>query len=165
MGAAPVPGRWRMRNWLRRGFLAGLLATGVMTLLMLAGTVTGLSPIPTPIPVALVAWVLRGAVPRGVLLVLGLLAHFVYGGVAGAVFAWLLRRRANLLTGLMLGVLLWLAMGLFWLPLLHWGAFGSLIGPGLWLTTLVLHLVYGAVLGWTVARLRRTTPAAGPEAA
>lgn len=143
-----------MLRWLQSGVRAGLLATLVITVLMLIGKLTGLSPVPRPIPVALLAWVLRGAVPRLVLLVLGLLAHFVYGGVAGAVFAGVLRRFANLWSGLAFGVLLWLVMGLYWLPLLHWGAFGNTVNPSVWLATLVLHLVYGLVLGWGVPRMR-----------
>lgn len=149
-----------MHSWMRSGLLAGLLATLVMTVVMLAGQVAGVSPIPRPIPVALVAWVVRGAVPRLLLLVLGLLAHFAYGAVAGIVFAWVLRRRANLWTGLALGVLLWLLMGLFWLPLLHWGAFGNTVNPGVGLATLVLHLIYGGLLGWGVRRWRPATPTA-----
>jgi Family of unknown function (DUF6789) len=140
------------RRRLRRGLQAGLLATVLMTVLMLAGKASGLSPIPRPIPVALMAWVLRGAVPRLVLLALGLLAHLAYGAAAGALFSAVLGRRAQLWTGLAWGALLWLAMGLFWLPLLHWGRFGASVQPGIALATLVLHLAYGAVLGWWVGR-------------
>ncbi|HKI99353.1 MAG TPA: DUF6789 family protein [bacterium] len=150
-----------MKVWLNRGLVAGVLATLAMTVLMAIGEVTGLSPIPRPIPMALMAWLLRGAVPRVVLLILGIVAHFAYGGAAGAVFAAALRRFANLWTGLVFGVVLWLGMGLIFLPLLHWGRFGVYIHPAIGLATLLLHLVYGAVLGWLVVRSRRLEPAAG----
>jgi len=52
-------------------------------------------------------------------------------------------------------------MGLIFLPLLHWGRFGVYIHPAIGLATLLLHLVYGAVLGWLVVRSRRLEPAAG----
>jgi Family of unknown function (DUF6789) len=135
-----------MKERLQQGFLWGLLATLAMTALMLLGMVTGLSPIPRPIPIALAAWAL-GAVPRPLLMVAGTVAHFAYGGIAGAVFAAVLGRRAGPLGGLLFGGLLWLGMGLFFLPLLHWGAFGRQVGAHVGGATLLLHAVYGAVLG------------------
>lgn len=143
-----------MRSPIARGFGWGLLATLAMTAVMLAGLLSGVSPIPRPIPIALAAWVL-GAVPQPVLAVTGMVAHFGYGGVAGAVFAAVLGRRTGLLTGLGFGVLLWLGMGLIFLPLLGWGLFGTAVTPRVALATLVLHLIYGAVLGWGSARGQR----------
>jgi Family of unknown function (DUF6789) len=148
-----------MDDRIRRGLLAGLLATLAMTVVMLAGSATGFSPIPRPIPIALLAWAVRGALPRPALLAGGMLAHFAYGGLAGALFAWTLRRYANVWSGLAFGVLLWLGMGLLWLPLLHWGRFGALVHPGIGAATLLLHLVYGGVLGWLCARWRPAAPA------
>ncbi len=135
-----------MRERLGRGCGWGLLATGVMTALALLGAATGLNPIPRPIPVALAAWAL-GAVPRPLLMGSGLAAHFAYGGGAGALFAAVLGRRAGPFSGLAFGIVLWLGMGLFFLPLLHWGSFGRDVGAHIGSATLLLHLVYGGVLG------------------
>ncbi len=41
------------------GFKAGLWATGGMTVIMLIGTVTGVAPMPKPIPIALAKLVLE----------------------------------------------------------------------------------------------------------
>lgn len=153
-----------LRERLRRGLLYGLLATLAMTALMLLGMGTGFSPIPRPIPVALVAWVAHGALPRPLLMGVGMLAHFAYGGIAGAVFAAVLGRRGTLWAGLAFGVLLWLGMGLLFLPLLHWGRFGSYVAPGIGAATLVLHLIYGGVLGWGVGRGTAAQPGAAEPA-
>ena len=147
------------RGRLVTGFVAGLGATVVMSVVMLAGIGTGVSPMPKPIPVALVGHTFE--VHKPALVVLGFGAHLLYGGAAGAVFTALVGR-AGLARGLGYGVLLWLVMGLVALPYLGWGLFGTGMSPGIAAATLVLHLLYGASLGW-LAQIRgvRETVAAG----
>ena len=53
----------------------GLVATLAMSALMIAGMLAGISPMPKPIPVALVAHVLGGGLPVPALIALGALAH------------------------------------------------------------------------------------------
>ena len=43
-------------------------------------------------------------------------------------------------------------MGVVVLPLLGWGLFGTAITPRVAVATLLLHLVYGSVLGWSLDR-------------
>lgn len=148
-----------MNAELKRGLVWGLLATLCMTVLMLAATATGISPMPRPVPIALAAWAL-GALPLPALAVTGGVAHFAYGGIAGAAFAGVLGRRAGLRSGLAFGALLWLGMQVIFLPLLGWGLFGAAVTPRIAMATGVLHLVYGGVLGWGVARRQATQPAA-----
>jgi hypothetical protein len=147
-----------MPEHMKRGVLYGLLATLGMTILMLIGVGTGLSPMPSPIPIALAHWAL-GDLPGPALLITGMIAHFLYGGVAGAVLFAVLRDRVTVLWGLAFGLLLWLGMQLIVLPLLGWGLFGSAVTPRIAVATLVLHLVYGAILGWGGARARRQVTA------
>jgi hypothetical protein len=89
------------------GMVAGAAATVVMTALMLSAVATGISPMPKPIPVALVSQTL-GSLPRPAALGLGLIAHgtklspaiaaatlvlhLAYGGTLGALLG---RRHAN----------------------------------------------------------------------
>ncbi|HEY1573268.1 MAG TPA: DUF6789 family protein [Pseudonocardiaceae bacterium] len=131
----------------------GLVATVAMSALMIAGVLTGISPMPKPIPVALVAHVLGGGVPMPALIALGALAHLVYGAIAGAVLA-ALTRRVTVARALGYAVLLWALMGLVWLPYLGWGLFGTGVTPKIALATLVLHLVYGLTLGLLLDRSR-----------
>jgi hypothetical protein len=51
-----------------------------------------------------------------------------------------------------MGLFLWLIMELVVLPLLGWGVFGSAITSKIAVATLVLHLIYGGILGWGLMR-------------
>lgn len=128
----------------------GVLATVAMSVVMLAATATGVSPMPEPIPAALVSHTL-GALPGPGLVALAVASHLVYGAVAGAVFASLVRR-VTVWTGAAYGVALWVLMGLVWLPYLGWGLFGTAVSPTIAVATLVLHLIYGITLGLLLGR-------------
>lgn len=130
----------------------GVVATVAMSVVMLAGTATGVAPMPRPIPAALVAHTL-GSMPMPVLLALAVIAHLGYGAVAGAVLAWLVRR-VNVWIAAGYGVVLWALMGLVWLPYLGWGLFGAGVTPKIAVATLVLHVVYGVTLGLLLGRSR-----------
>lgn len=129
----------------------GMLATVAMSIPMIAGAVTGVLPMPRPIPVAIVGELLGGGLPRPLAMALGTGSHLAYGGVAGGVLA-VLTRPVTIMKGLGWGVLLWGIMGFTWLPFLGWGVFGTGISPRVAIATLVLHGIYGATLGWLVDR-------------
>ena len=129
----------------------GIVATIAMSVLMILAFVTGVSPMPAPIPAALVGRVFGSGLPQPVHVVLAAASHLVYGGVAGGILA-LLTRRVTVLRGLAWGVLLWAVMGVAWLPFLGWGLFGVAAAPPIAVATLVLHLVYGATLGGLLDR-------------
>jgi hypothetical protein len=130
----------------------GAVATLVMSALMLAGTAAGVSPMPKPVPVALVAHTL-GSLPKPALLVLVLavIAHLTYGASAGALLAGLVAR-VTVWVGVGYAVVLWAVMGLVWLPYLGWGLFGTAQTARIAVVTLVLHLVYGLTLGLLLDR-------------
>jgi hypothetical protein len=133
-----------------RGFVYGIVATIAMSVLMVIATVSGVSPIPEPIPKAIVVTVVGGA-SKPVVMALAIGSHLVYGGVFGAFLARA-ARPVTLANGIGLGVALWVLMQVAFLPFLGWGVFGTAITPKIAVATLVLHLVYGAVLGWTIDR-------------
>lgn len=141
-----------------RGAGWGLLATLVMTLIMLTGMGTGAAPMPEPIPKALAELFLGAllAAPSGpVVMVTGMAVHFAYGAAAGGVFGLWFGGWRSWKGGLLWGTILWLIMQVAVLPLLGWGAFGiGVTGfpPKIAAGTLVLHLVYGFLLGWGVGR-------------
>lgn len=128
----------------------GAVATLMMSALMLAGTAAGASPMPKPVPVALVAHTL-GSIPKPAVMVLAVIAHLAYGAAAGALLAGLVAR-VTVWIGLGYGVVLWAAMGLVMLPYLGWGLFGTAQTPRIAVATLVLHLVYGLTLGLLLDR-------------
>lgn len=129
----------------------GVVATIAMSIPMILGMASGVAPMPEPIPKALVALVFGAGLPAPLLVGLSAGSHLAYGGVFGAVLRYL-RPKAGLWAGLGMGVFLWLVMQVAVLPLLGWGAFGSAITPKIAVATLVLHLIYGAVLGWGLSR-------------
>lgn len=134
----------------KAGFVWGIVATLAMSLLMIAGVGSGLAPMPRPIPEALVSLVIGGA-PKPVRMVAAVVAHLLYGGVFGALFAGFVHP-VSVGKSLGFGVLLWIGMGIVFLPLLGWGAFGTAVTPKIAVATLVLHSVYAGVLGWTLGR-------------
>jgi hypothetical protein len=146
-----------------RGALAGALATVVMSALMIVGMVTGLAPMPEPIPKALAALVL-GSAPQPAIMATAIVGHLGYGAVWGGLLFGS-RDEVDLTAGLLLGVGLWVLMGLAALPLLGWGLFGTAITPRVAVATLVLHLVYGATLAPAYEALASTAqPASEPPA-
>lgn len=135
----------------------GAVAALVMGAVMLGGTAAGVSPMPKPIPAALVAHVL-GPLPKPGMIALAALAHLGYGAAAGAVLAGL-PLRVTLPRALGYGAVLWALMGLAWLPFLGWGLFGAAITVKITAATLLLHLIYGLTLGLPLARARAAQPA------
>lgn len=139
------------RFWI--GFGWGAAATVAMSLIMLLGLATGLSPMPKPIPAAIVGKVTGGGLPRPALMAIAIVLHLGYGGFWGGVLARL-RRPVTLWHGVGLGVFLWLIMQVVVLPFLGWGFFGAAQTPRIAVATLVLHLVYGLTLGGLMDRGR-----------
>lgn len=133
------------------GFGWGVVATLAMSALMGLGVATGASPMPKPIPVAIVGTLLGGSAAKPVVIAAALLAHLAYGGFWGGALASL-ARPVTVGKGMALGIVLWLAMQLVVLPFLGWGLFGVSVTPAIAGATLVLHLVYGATLGWGLGR-------------
>ena len=139
------------------GFGWGVVATLAMSALMILGVLTGLSPMPAPIPEAIVnkgLALLGVGLPKPLIVLLAAVAHLSYGGVAGAILA-ALTRPVTVWKALGWGVFLWLVMDAVVLPLLGWGLFGAEITPRIAVATLVLHLVYGAALGLLMDRGRK----------
>ena len=125
-----------------------------MSTLMVVGLVTGAAPMPRPIPEAIVSLVIDD-VATPIRMLAAVSAHLLYGGVFGALLAGTVQQ-VSVWKGLALGVALWVVMGVVPLPLIGWGMFGTAITPKIAVATLVLHLIYGGVLGWTLYRTSDT---------
>jgi hypothetical protein len=135
----------------RKGFGWGLIATIAMSVVMIAGMLTGLSPMPKPIPVAIVGKIVDGGLPQPALIALGATAHLLYGGTFGGALA-VVSFPVTVWKGVLVGLMLWLLMQVVWLPFLGWGMFGVGLTPMIAGATLVLHLIYGAIIGWLIDR-------------
>lgn len=129
----------------------GAAATLAMSVPMVAGAAAGILPMPKPIPAALVGAVFGSALAPPLHMALAAVSHFAYGAVAGGVLATI-SERVTVAKGLGWGILLWVLMGVAWLPFLGWGLFGTGISPRVTVATLVLHAIYGVTLGWGLDR-------------
>lgn len=72
---------------LSAGFGWGVVATIAMSILMIIGLTTGMSPMPEPIPKAIVSKLFGEGMPTPLLMLLAIATHLGYGGVWGAIFA------------------------------------------------------------------------------
>lgn len=118
-----------------------------MSVLMLIGMGSGVAPMPEPIPRAIVTVIFGSGLPQPAAVGLALIFHLGYGGVWGTVLARAVPP-TTVAKGLGLGVLLWVLMQVVVLPAIGWGFFGTGITPAIAVATLVLHLIYGFVVGW-----------------
>ncbi|HEX9049154.1 MAG TPA: DUF6789 family protein, partial [Anaeromyxobacter sp.] len=125
-------------NW-TRAIVAGLVATAVMTALMLVAPAMGLPPMNVG---AMLGSVMGGS------LFLGWMAHFVIGTALAVIYAAAFARRLpgpGALRGALYALAPWIVSQLAVMPMMGAGAFGGSFGAAL--GSLVGHLAYGAVLG------------------
>lgn len=144
-----------------RAFIAGIIATVAMSLLMGAATLAGVSPLPEPVPAALAGTLVGTTAPAPLLMGTALLLHLAIGGGGAAALAQL-AGRITYRGAFGLALVLWLIMQVAVLPFLGWGLFGSSVTPRIAMATLVPHLVYGGVLGWWAQRQAVAAEAAQP---
>jgi uncharacterized membrane protein YagU involved in acid resistance len=134
-----------------KGMLAGLVATVVLSLLMLMKAQIGLMP-----DVDIIS-MLAGAM--GGSIALGWAAHFMLGVlVYGLVYAFIFSELpfgGHISRGAVLGFVGWLMMMVLVMPMMGAGVFGLSMPSGMMVpvATLMLHLIFGAVLGFVYGKL------------
>lgn len=130
------------------GVLAGLIATLVLSAIMIAKGMMGLMPKLDVITML--------ANMMGAGLAMGWIAHFMIGIGYGVVLSIVENAFELSLTlkGMLLGALGWLAMMVAVMPMAGAGLFGLELGMPAPVMTLILHLIFGAVLGFTYDRIR-----------
>lgn len=130
----------------------GLAATAAMTLLMVVGLFRHGPVAFRPFPVIVMAGIFPHMTPLP-LAIVTTLAHFAYGVLAALAFSFL-ARPMSVGRGLAFALGLWIIMQTCFVPIFYNHLeFGLGRGePWTALYTLVLHVVYGGVLGWLGAR-------------
>jgi hypothetical protein len=137
-----------------KGMVAGLIATLVLSGLMVLNSATDLMP-----QLHIVRW----------LMTLGTLSvpsawmdHFIVGvvvwGLLFAVYDGAASRPAPWLKGIIFGVFTWLMMMVTFMPLAGAGFFGAKVDISTQIGLLVLNVIFGAVLGVTYALLGVVAP-------
>ncbi|PIW27892.1 MAG: hypothetical protein COW29_10450 [Rhodobacterales bacterium CG15_BIG_FIL_POST_REV_8_21_14_020_59_13] len=137
------------------GLVAGFAATVVLSMMMFAKTMMGI------MPELDVIMMLSGMMGAPVLM--GWLAHFMIGTLVwGGGFAILYDKipgGSALIKGVLFGIAAWLLMMIMVMPMAGAGLFGMALGIMAPMMTLVLHVIFGAVLG-LVFQLVQGKPAA-----
>jgi len=144
--------------WLKAG-TAGFLAALIMFGIMFVGiNVLEVAPFEMPPSATFLVGVL--GIGSGLAKPLGLILHFSYGIFWSIVLLAIFWDRTTVGKGIGLSIGLWLLMMLVQSPMIGWGFFGFGSGADLpeqlqlgsstkfVLITLVLHLLYGIVIGW-----------------
>jgi hypothetical protein len=133
---------------LKSGFIAGFIATVVLSVLMVMKGMMGV------MPELDVAAMLAGMI--GAPVIAGWIAHFVIGTVAwGGGFAVLydyIPGNSAIQKGIAFGIADWLGMMILIMPMAGAGLFGLGLGMMAPVMTLVLHIIFGAVLGAVFAK-------------
>jgi hypothetical protein len=126
-----------------KGMIAGFVATLVLTAMLLINNGTGMMP-----EIDLIRLLMRlGTLTPAA----AWMDHFIVGvvvwGLLFAMYDGLTTSRAYWLKGILFGLFAWLVMMVTFLPLAGAGLFGSKIGAAAVIGLLILHLIYGVVLG------------------
>ena len=128
---------------LKGGFVAGFAATVVLSVLMIAKGMMGVMP---ELDVAAMLAMMIGAP-----IIVGWIAHFMIGTLAwGGGFAILynaLPGNSAVIKGIVFGIAAWLGMMILVMPMAGAGLFGMKFGIMAPIMTVVLHVIFGAVLG------------------
>ena len=136
-----------------KGIAAGFAATVVLSMLMLAKGMMGLMP---ELNVIAMLSSMMNVAP-----VVGWVIHFMIGMLAWglgfvAVFS-ILPGATDVTRGISFGVAAWFLMMLVVMPMAGAGLFGLNMGMMAPAMTLMLHAIYGAVLGLVFGRLGNAT--------
>ncbi len=146
-----------------KGIFAGFIATLALTALMIMKKTMGVMPNLDPVHMLSdMAAMKMGITPN---IAIGWVMHFVIGAIAWggafAVFNKVLPSNSQMKKGIVLGIIAWFMMMIGPMPMSGAGLFGLGLGMMAPVMTLVLHLVYGAVLGAVFTKL--ITPAQSVE--
>lgn len=144
-----------MKAHLGKGIAAGFAATVVLSVLMVFKGMMGLMP--KLDVVTMLTFMAHGVMGTPQSLAVGWLLHFMIGSLAwGIAFALLyaaIPGKSPLVKGLVFGTAAWLLMMVLVMPMAGAGFFGLGLGVAAPIATLMLHWVFGAVLGSTYAKL------------
>jgi hypothetical protein len=136
-----------MSQW-SNGLLAGLAATIVLSVLMVGTSAIGLTPGVDAIEMLRQLGAEHFGLPDSP--VAGWIAHLAIGvALWGLVFAGTYETwpGAPAMKGAVFAIMIWLLMMSMFMPMVGAGFFGTNIGLAAPVATLVLHLIFGVVLG------------------
>ena len=132
-----------------RGIGAGLAATAVLSMIMVAKGMMGLMP---ELDVIAMLSSMMNTPPA-----VGWVMHFMIGmlawGLGFVAFYRFLPGGSDISKGISFGIAAWVMMMLAIMPMAGAGLFGLKMGMPAPVMTLMLHVIYGAVLGLAYSKL------------
>jgi len=134
-------------NKLKSGVVAGLVATGILSVMMIIKAKMGL------MPELNIIHMLAGMIGAGV--VVGWIMHFMVGigyGIAFSQINQLLPSKNMLVKGIIIGIVGWIVMMIMLMPMMGAGMFAMKMGMMAPMMTLILHIIFGAVLGFVYSK-------------
>jgi len=138
-----------------KGILAGFIATIALSVLMVLKATMGMMPQMNAI--RMLAGMAHGILGMPASPIVGWIIHFIIGTLIwGILFAVLIERipgQSATAKGLVFGTAAWVLMMVVIMPMAGAGLFGLHLGIGAPIATLILHWVYGAVLGAVYGRV------------
>ncbi len=141
-------------NNLVKGAIAGFVATIVLSALMVIKGMMGLMPELNVIAM------LAGMMKTGA--TMAWLAHFILGaivwGVGFAVLQGSIPGGNSIVKGIVFGIGVWVMMMVAVMPMAGAGMFGMNLGMMAPVMTLMLHVIFGAVLGGVYGKLSSPQP-------
>lgn len=144
-------------NKIFAGAVAGFSATVVLSAMMAAKGMVGVMP---ELDVIAMLSAMMGA-PA----LMGWVGHFMIGtlawGIGFAVLYDIIPGGSAITKGVVFGIAAWLGMMIMVMPMAGAGLFGMAMGIMAPMMTLVLHAIFGAVLGLVFQTLTATRPALG----
>ncbi|HEP6426278.1 TPA: hypothetical protein VDB83_000542 [Burkholderia cenocepacia] len=153
-------------NYYVRSMVAGFVATVALSLLMLMKGAMGVMPDLNPI--AMLTDMAHANMGMPASPMVGWVAHFMIGTVVWGILFKLLYSKlpggTALIKGMSFSVLAWLMMMILPMPMAGAGLFGMKLGMMAPVMTLMMHLVWGAVLGYAYGRLQADSSAVGAAA-
>jgi uncharacterized membrane protein YagU involved in acid resistance len=145
-----------------KGILAGFIATIALSALMIIKTAMGMMPHLNAIK--MLSTMAHGFIGTPAVPLVGWVLHFMIGSLAwGILFALLydhIPLRSSTGKGLAFATAAWLLMMVMVMPMAGAGIFGLHLGVGAPVATLILHWVFGAVMGAAYGKLAASHPAA-----
>lgn len=138
-------------NILFNGAISGFIAVVVMTIFMMIAKKTGMAPKGLDIGLMLGSMIIKNNPDKA--RKVGMMMHIINGAIFGIIFVFIgnyLIFSNVLLQALTWSVILWLIMMVIIMPMMGKGIFGKNISPKVPLLTLILHLIFGLVLGLIV---------------
>jgi len=130
-------------NKITAGAVAGFAATVVLSVMMVAKGMMGIMP---ELDVIAMLSAMMGA-PA----LIGWMAHFMIGtlawGIGFALLYAMIPGGSAVARGVVFGIAAWLGMMIMVMPMAGAGVFGLAMGIMAPMMTLVLHVIFGAVLG------------------